>query len=199
MRISSELALWNPLKKFRIKRVFTWRDIYGIHIYIYIDGYIYEEVCVGEACAVKVGLLSRFLSLRSSATWLMKMYDPAPSLPSLLTARLLPDQQQRLLWWATTWRRDLPGRRGPAGVPWQSQLSHEFEKSPHCSARPAISDWTVIVVIININSYCVHPQALLRLRLRPPPPPPLHTRISMATIEFKWFAPFRSVPFHSIP
>lgn len=32
----------------------------------------------GRACAVKVGLLSRFLSLRSSATWLMKMYDPAP-------------------------------------------------------------------------------------------------------------------------
>lgn len=31
-----------------------------------------------EACAVKVGLLFRFLSLRSSATWLMKMYDPAP-------------------------------------------------------------------------------------------------------------------------
>lgn len=119
-----------------------------------MDRYIYKDVC-GEACPAKFVcavrqpqrrlLFALFLSLRSSASCLMKMYDAAPpqtataplrqpatasrSVPQsatvpqpaialpLLTALLLQGQQQRLLWWATRWRRDLPCRTGPAGVP----------------------------------------------------------------------------------
>lgn len=140
----------------------------------------------------------------------------------LLTALLLQGQQLRLLWWATRWRRDLPCRTRPASAPWclcvcvMSRLSlyahllmHEFElrmEISACSARPTISDWTVIV-IININSHCVHPQPGQPplLHLLPIPRPSLyssalHTRISMATIEFKWLPrSVHSVPFRSVP
>lgn len=88
-------------------------------------------------------------------------------------------------------------------------LMHEFElrmEISACSARPTISDWTVIV-IININSHCVHPQPeqppLLHLLHVPHPSlysSALHTRISMATIEFKWLPrSVHSVPFRSVP
>lgn len=167
--------------------------------------------------------------LRQPATASLSVPQPAtvpqpPKALPLLTALLLQGQQQRLLWWATRWRRDLPCQTGPAGVPWclcvcvMSRLSlyahllmHEFElrmEISACSARSTISDWTVIV-IININSHCVHPQPEQPPLLHLFPSPALPFTLLPYTLGFPWrqlnlngcpvpFIPFRFVLFRHI-
>lgn len=269
MRISSSPALWNPLKKFQIKRVFTWRDIYiyiCTYIYtIYMARYIYKDVC-GEACPAKVCLLSEatsapaafctfliiafFRKLPHENVWCgagTACHSPplvcrSPSsachcppqsatachsaTPPLLTALLLQGQQQRLLWWATRWRRDLPCRTGPAGVPcYVCVFNCVYVCVCVCNFKTvtirALIDARIRMAYRNLRLLCTAldlglncnrnnkykfslraPTRARAVSALPSPPPlfpcsALHTRISMATIEFKWLP--RSVPFRSVP